>query len=391
MEKDLLYRLALTRVKGIGPLRTRILISRFGEAEAVFRAASATLEKVSGIGSGGAKAIKAFREFRAAEKELTFLEKYRINPLFFTDAAYPARLAKNKNAPALLFYKGAADLNTTRVLSVVGTRTPTGYGKQLTEKIIAALTLPDLLIVSGLAYGIDAVAHQSALRHRLPTVGVLGHGLDRIYPGQHAGLAREMLKQGGLLTGFISGTEPDEHNFPVRNRIVAGMCDALLVVETGCRGGSMLTVENAIAGNKKVFALPGRMTDPKSAGCNALIHQGKAILLTDPQQLLQELQLGEQAAKSPVFPQPAAPARSKPRSQGRFRPAAAPGADPSGEPDLSAEEKLLLDLLRQTGGLSLDELLAKDDLDGKEVSLNLLTLEMEGLIRCLPGQRYQAT
>ncbi len=312
MEKDSLYRLALTRVKGIGPRRTRILISRFGEAEAIFRTPPALLEKISGVGRAGAKAIEAFREFQAAEKELAFLEKYRINPLFFTDPAYPARLAKNKNAPALLFYKGTADLNSAKVLSVVGTRNPTGYGRQLTEKIIAALTLPDLLIVSGLAYGIDAAAHQSALRHRLPTVGVLGHGLDRIYPGQHAGLAREMLKQGGLLTEFSSGTEPDEHNFPIRNRIVAGMCDALLVVETGCRGGSMLTVENAIAGNKKVFAIPGRMTDHKSAGCNTLIHQGKAILLTSPQQLLQELQLGERAAQ----PAPSIPVRSKSKARG---------------------------------------------------------------------------
>src|SRR5450432_1675505 len=272
MENELLYRIALTRVPGIGPVRTKILIRHFGEAGAVFRAAAGTLEKIRWIGEARARAIKDFREFQAAEKELVFLEKYKIQPLFFTDPVYPTRLLRHRNAPALLFYKGTADLNAPKILAVVGTRTPTEYGRQATDKLIGSLALPDLLIISGLAYGIDAAAHKAALCHALPTIGVLGHGLDRIYPQQHAGMARAMVKAGGLLTGFVTGTEPEEHNFPIRNRIIAALCDALIVVETGFRGGSMLTVNDALACRRKIFALPGRITDNKSAGCNALIH-----------------------------------------------------------------------------------------------------------------------
>lgn len=430
MENELLYRLALTRVQGIGPMRTKILIHHFGDAGAVFRAAGETLEKIRWIGEARARAIKDFREFQAAEKELAFLEKYKVQPLFFTDPAYPSRLLRHRNAPALLFYKGTADLNAPKILAVVGTRTPTEQGKQIAEKIIGSLALKDLLIISGLAYGIDAAAHKSALRHELPTIGVLGHGLDRIYPQQHAGLARTMLKAGGLLTGFTTGTEPAEHNFPIRNRIIAALCDALIVVETGFRGGSMLTVENAIVCRRKVFAVPGRVTDGKSAGCNALIAQGKARLLTSPQQLLQEMQWGEQAAPasgkpSPFgklstagkpeefsFPAPLYALPLRPNSLRNSRPAngsrtahrSSPAKGSVSSPPvpagstfsdtqlsaiaLSKEERFLLDLLLETGGLSLDQLLARNDLGGYQVSLALLTLELHGLIRCLPGKKY---
>jgi DNA processing protein len=443
MENELLYRMALTRVPGIGPMRTKILIRHFGQASAVFRAGGGTLEKIRWIGEARARAIKEFREFQAAEKELVFVEKYKIQALFFTDPAYPTRLLRHRNAPALLFYKGTADLNAPKILAVVGTRAPTEYGRQITERLIGSLAIPDLLIVSGLAYGIDAVAHKSALCHGLPTIGVLGHGLDRIYPQQHAGLARSMIKAGGLLTGFVTGTEPEEHNFPIRNRIIAALCDALIVVETGARGGSTLTVDDAIACKRKVFALPGRITDNKSSGCNALIHQGKARLLTGAQQLLQEMQWGEPPASAsdkpstagnptisgkpstagkpeefsfpprlyslPLRPVP----RHDPRSEGRFsrgsgspRPAkrTIPAKGSAYLPPLQAawalsetqlsalglskEEKFLLDLLRETGGLSLDQLLTRDDLGGNQVSLTLLTLELHGLLNCMPGKKY---
>jgi DNA processing protein len=420
MENELLYRLALTRVQGIGPMRTKILIRYFGEASKVFRATAGTLEKMRGIGEARARAIKRFSDYQAVEKELAFLEKYKIQPLFFTDAAYPTRLLKHRNAPALLFYKGTADLNAPKILAVVGTRMPTEYGKQVTEKIIGSLALPDLVIVSGLAYGIDAAAHKSALRHGLSTIGVLGHGLDRIYPQQHAGLARSMLKAGGLLTGFVTGTEPEEHNFPVRNRVIAALCDALIVVETGARGGSTLTVDDAIACKRKVFALPGRMTDGKSAGCNALICQGKARLLTGTQQLLQEMQWGGQVNRDEFnfsMPNYPLPPRPKPRRSSRpgygshpARPAppAAPIRPPAPGPAscptapatwklsetqlaalaLSTAERSLLALLREKGGLSLDELLARNDVGGNGVSLGLLRLELHGLIRSMPGKRY---
>ena len=454
MENDLLYRLALTRVKGIAATRTKTLIGHYGEAAAVFRAPLETLAKIPGIGQHRARAIKDFSGFSIAEKELRFLERYKIRPLFFTDPDYPRRLLRVKNVPALLFYKGNADLNAPRILAVVGTLTPTEYGKQVTDKLIKALARPDLLIVSGLAYGIDAAAHQAALHHAVSTIGVLGHGLDRIYPEQNTALARKMLEQGGLLTGFTTGTQPDEHNFPVRNRIVAAMSDALIVIETGSRGGSTLTVGNALACNKKVFALPGRITDNKSIGCNALIRQGKAQMLTDARQLLQEMQWGEGQANSSADTirnadntirnaantvrntrassnahtahrtrktnitqhtghsrnAGAAPDTRIPAARtSSFSPTSISNSNygslssndsalssndnllSSGDSTLSNEEKKLLALLRETNGLSLDQLLGRNDLGGYRVSLTLLTLELQGLIRCLPGKRYAAT
>jgi DNA processing protein len=397
MENDLFYRLAITRVRGIGAFRTRALFNHFGEARAIFRANPATLEKIAGIGRKRAMAIVGFDGFRDIEKEMAFIEKYKIHTLFFTNAAYPQRLAIFDHAPSLLFYKGNADLNATRIISVVGTRTPTDYGKQAIADLVSQLALPDLLVVSGLAYGIDAVSHKAALRHHLSTVGVLGHGLDRIYPQEHVRLAREMAKQGGLLTEFCSGTQPDEHNFPIRNRIIAGMSDALLVVETGCRGGSMLTVENALGYGKKIFAFPGRINDHKSAGCNALIRKGKASLLTDARQLIEEMNWGASDGK-PVAQQAALfrgeerPMHGKRSLNGQGSATNEPSSDrrPSSDEtlSLSAEEKILLESIRQAGRISIDDLLIHEGLNRNGIPMALLNLEMTGLIRALPGKIY---
>jgi DNA processing protein len=426
--------MALIQVPGIGAFHAKILINRFGDAGSIFRATPRSLSTIWGIGEVRAKAINTFKEFDAVEKEMSFLEKYRIRPLFFDDTEYPRRLTKNKQGPFLLFYKGTADLNAGRILSVVGTRTPTEYGKRLTDTLIEGLALSGAIIVSGLAYGIDAVAHKAALRHHLPTIGVLGHGLDRIYPEQHAGLARAMLKAGGLLTQFNTGTQPDQHNFPTRNHIISAICDAILVIETGPRGGSMLTAEAAINSKQKIFALPGRVNDRKSAGCNELIRQGKATLLSGPEQVLQALQWANPPAPpassappaSPASgpqlsgPQPAPPstlrqqelplrpprhchssrqtnktiipARQRPsRSPASRAPHIPPPLRPIDEDTLaalSAKEKALLEMLRQTGGLSLDQLMVIKDFGGSQVSLILMSLELQDLIRCMPGKRY---
>ncbi len=172
---------------------------------------------------------------------------------------------------------------------MVGTRNNSEYGKAITEKLIKEFSQNDILIISGLAFGIDAIAHKAALKYGLPTVGVVGHGLDTIYPSQNAGLAKEMLKDGGLLTEFKSNTKPDKHNFPSRNRVVAGLCDATIIVESGIKGGSMITAEIAGSYNRDVFAFPGRATDTKSAGCNELIKNNKAVLLTDAAQVFEFL------------------------------------------------------------------------------------------------------
>ena len=202
------------------------------------------------------------------------------------------------DSPTLLFYKGDADLNASKIIAIIGTRNHTEYGKQQTEKLVKELSSQNILVVSGMAFGIDAIAHKAAFKNNLATVGVLGHGLDQIYPPEHSNLAKDMLKHGGgLLTEFRSKTKPDKHNFPTRNRIVAGMSDATIVIETGEKGGSMITAELANGYNKDVFALPGKINDNKSAGCNFLIRNNKAMLLTDAEELI-EVMGWEEKAKS---------------------------------------------------------------------------------------------
>ena len=207
------------------------------------------------------------------------IEKFKIQPLFIADKNYPQRLLRCYDAPTLLYYRGNADLNATKIISIIGTRNNTDYGKQVTEKLVTDLQEQNILIVSGLAFGIDAIAHKAALNNGLPTIGVLAHGLDSIYPSQHKCLAKDMLQQGGLLTEFRKETKPDKHNFPRRNRIVAGMADATIVVETAIKGGSIITAELAHNYNRDVFAIPGKITDSKSAGCNYLVKNVVYILL----------------------------------------------------------------------------------------------------------------
>jgi DNA processing protein len=384
MENELFYRLALTRVRGIGAFHAKSLFRQFGQAADIFRAAPGTLAKIRGIGKARAWAVAGFNQFDAVHRELAFLEKYKIRPLFFTDKDYPARLANCSDAPALLYYRGKADLNAAKVIAFVGTRKPTEHGKQVVDQLVRELAVPDLLLVSGLAYGIDAASHRAALNSQVPTVGILGHGLDRIYPQQHAALAREMVKQGGLLTQFGIDTEPDEHNFPVRNRIIAGMSDVLIVIETARRGGSILTVENAITYRKKIFALPGRITDHKSAGCNALIQDGKARMLTNIQDLIQELG-GEQPVVRAA--EPAMTGRVVTRVSPKQRPVKLDDPLPCQE-ELSGEEQTILDLIVRSDRLSLDELLRNEHLSRPEIPMTLLDLELKGMIRSLPGKIY---
>ncbi|HZE84289.1 MAG TPA: DNA-processing protein DprA [Puia sp.] len=374
MENDLLYRLALTHVRGIGAHRMKILLRHFGTATAIFQTAPHILAGVRGIGDTQAQAIAGFKDFRGAEKERAFLDRYKIRTIFFTDPEYPTRLTGNRDAPAALFYMGTANLNTAKIIAVIGTRTPTEYGKNILEGFIAELAhaFPELLIVSGLAYGIDAAAHRAALGNRLPTVGVLGHGLDRIYPSPHAGLSREMIKQGGLLTQFNIGTSPDDHNFPVRNRIVAAMSDAVIIAETACQGGSMLTAENALSYQKKLFAFPGRNSDHKSAGCNQLIRDGKARLLTDAGQLIQEMGW----AVPPVGTQAAL-----------FQRQPVPDATLS-DTALSDDEKKILQFIDEKGMIAHNELLRKHVLSHGALALAVFTLKMKKRIRSLPGGMY---
>ena len=367
MDEDTLYQLALTGTKGIGPVYTKRLIQQFGSAKAVFHAGKDALTMAQ-MSPGPMHTIQNFRDWTTLEKELLLLEKRGIQTLFFTDKDYPQRLLSLPDSPALLFYKGKTGLNAKKIIAVIGTRGPSDYGRQITEQIIRQLAQPNLLIISGLAYGIDACAHSAALKYNLPTVGILGHGLSRIYPHEHTGLAKAMLSEGGLLTSFRLNSGPEPHNFPLRNNIIAGLCDALLVIETGRKGGSLLTVEKAQACKKKIFAVPGKLTDTRSAGCNWLIQQGNAELLLSGQQV--QASMGWEWPANQLGVQAHLP----------FLPAAN---------DQKPQEKLLLKLLKETKSLSLDELSTQSQLEISAVSLYLLNLELQGLISTLPGQRYR--
>jgi DNA processing protein len=263
----------------------------------------------------------------------------------------------------LLYYKGNKSLNEGRFISIIGTRNNTSYGKNVTENFVAALQAHDVTIVSGLAFGIDAIAHKAALQNKLPTLGVLAHGLHTIYPGEHAQIAREIIETGGLLTEFTSRCHADKHNFPRRNRIVAGISDATIVIETAARGGSMITAEYAYSYNRDVFACPGKISDSKSEGCNMLIRQNKAILLTDAQQLLEIM--GWQSA----------PRQSTIQKQLFV--------------DLSTNEKNIVDLLSSQSCLHIDEINFKSNLNNSLVAAAILNLELAGIVQSLPGKMYR--
>ena len=363
MINDLLYQVALTIVPNVGAVQAKILVDHFGSAQATFLAKKKDLEALEGIGLVRAKSIKAFDNFSIAEEELKFIEKYKIQPLFITDKNYPQRLLHCYDAPTLLFYRGNTDLNSSRIISIIGTRNNTEYGKQVTEQLVADLQPFNVVIVSGLAYGIDAIAHKAAVQNKLATIGVLAHGMDKIYPSQHKALAKQMLLNGGLLTEFRKDTLPDKHNFPKRNRIVAGMADATIVIETAEKGGSIITAELANGYNRDVFAFPGKTTDTKSAGCNNLIKNNKAVLLTGSEQLIEAL--GWERKKQ------------KPRQQKQLF------------ISLSAEEKILVEILKEKDVVHIDEIYLKSGLTSSSVAASMLSLEFENVITSLPGKMYK--
>lgn len=286
-----LYQIALTMINGVGSILARQLLETMGSAEAVFTEKQRLLEKVPGIGTTLAAEIKRPDVLSRAEQELLFAEKNRIRCLFLDDPAYPGRLRECHDAPLVLYYKGAADLNARHIISIVGTRKASSYGRWLTEKLLSdlAVRFPDCLVISGLAYGIDICAHRNALEQHLPTVGVLAHGLDRIYPPVHRNTAVQMLETGGLLTDFPSGTNPDRANFLKRNRIIAGLSEATIVVESAEKGGSLVTADLAISYSRDVYTFPGRITDPYSRGCHELIRRNKAGLIASADDLIQAL------------------------------------------------------------------------------------------------------
>ena len=277
--ETLKYQIALTLIPGVGDVLAKNLISYCGSAEEVFKQKKAQLFKIPDIGPVIAESIVKFNSFKRAEEEIKFIEKYKIQPLFYLDKTYPERLKQCYDSPPLLYYKGNVELNQTKILAIVGTRKASDYGKAITEEIISGLSQEGILIISGLAYGIDIYAHKAALKNNLNTIGVVGHGLDTIYPAIHKPVAEKMINQGGILTEFMSKTKMSPENFPARNRIVAGISDAVLIVEAAEKGGALITAEIANSYNRDVFAIPGRSIDTVSRGCNYLIKSNKAALV----------------------------------------------------------------------------------------------------------------
>ena len=364
MPNDLLYQIALTLVPNIGDVHAKALVNFYGSAEAVFKAKKKDLEHLEGIGSVRASSIKAFLDFTSSEAEIKFLEQFKIRPLFITDKNYPQRLLNCYDSPLLLFYRGNADLNTAKIISIVGTRNHSDYGKILCEKIVEDLQAENILILSGLAYGIDTIAHKAALKNKLPTVGVLAHGLDKIYPPQNKMMAKQMVEHGGLLTEFLSATNPDKQNFPKRNRIVAGMCDALIVIESSKKGGSLITAELGNGYNKDVFAIPGRVNDLKSEGCNYLIKNNKASLITTADDLL------EMMSWKPM------PKAAQKKQRELFI-------------EFTADERIVVDILQQNESVQVDQLYYKSGLSSSAMAAALLMLEMQGIVLSLPGKVYK--
>lgn len=364
MQPDLLYQIALTMVPHIGDVHARALLQHFGDAQKIFSARQSHLDKFPGIGTVRAQSIKTFSNFQRAEQELRFIEQYKIAVFGQTDAGYPKRLLNCYDSPLLLYFKGNANLNHPKILAIIGTRNHSDYGKEMTRRIIEDLSTENILVLSGLAVGIDALAHKAALKNKLHTVGVLAHGLDRIYPPGNKSLAKEMTTQGGLLTDFMSGSKPDKQNFPKRNRIVAGMADATLVIETQVNGGSMITADLANDYNKDVFALPGKTTDPKSAGCNYLIQNNKAALITSGKDLLNFMNWNE------------VPVKKMPVQKALFA-------------ELTTTEQAVLDIITEKITASIDEIVPRCNFSTSQAAAAILNLELQGLIVCLPGKMYK--
>jgi DNA processing protein len=362
----LLHQIALTYIKNIGPALSKSLISYFGSAEEVFFAPRSKWLKVPGIGEKTLEQMDIGAALEKAESELEYVEKNKIDAIFYTDSRYPKRLKSCNDAPVLLYAKGNANLNQQRIVSIVGTRNATEYGKQLCKQLIEEMKPYNVLIVSGLALGIDVAAHKECIKLNMPTLGVLGHGLDRMYPGQNRLTAEKMLENGGLLTEYPSGTMPDRENFPQRNRIVAGLADATIVVEAGIKGGALITAEIANTYNRDVFAFPGRIGDEFSEGCNFLIRNNKAALLTSAADLVYYLGWEKDGDNSkPNFEQLVLPI------------------------DLSREERMIFEILQQhKAPVAIDDLTLKTNMATSKLAMNLLNMEMQGLIRSLPGKTY---
>lgn len=366
-DEKLKHEIALTLIPGVGSVIAKNLVSYCGSPEAVFRSKESALLKIPEVGKVVASQIINHTVFEAAEREVEVVRKRKIETVFYTEKTFPARLKNCLDSPVLLFYKGNIDFNPSKTLAIVGTRNATDYGKNFCDSFIADIKKHNVQIVSGLAYGIDICAHKAALKNDMSTVAILAHGLDRVYPAIHKSTSEKMYANGGVVSEFITGTNPDRENFPKRNRIVAGICDAVLVVEASIKGGALITADIAYSYNRDVFALPGRIQDEYSKGCNHYIKTNKAVMIESASDL--EFQLGWDLPER-------APEKKTIQKELLI--------------DLSDEEKILLTYLQENGKQYIDSIGINCDIPISKIPSTLLNLEFKGAVRSLPGKIYEA-
>ena len=365
LEEDLLYVLALQRVKGIGDINAKKLIAHCGSAKRVLTEKRQTLEKINGIGAFTLKNLFDSANLKEAEKELKYIKKNNIESLYFTDKNYPERLKHCVDAPILFFKEGNFKLGNQPIISIVGTRKITSYGRDFCEKLISDLTAFNPIIVSGFAYGVDICAHKAALKNNLQTIGVLAHGFEEVYPKSHKKYVSEINKNGGFITDFWHNDELQRENFLKRNRIVAGISEATIIIESAEKGGSLVTADIANSYSRDVFAVPGRSTDIYSKGCNDLIKRNKAAILTSANDLIELLNWNLMQEKQ------------RPIQKQLFV-------------ELTEVEQLIYDFLLKNGKELLDLISLNCKLPIHQTTTTLFNLEMKGVVKPLPGKLFEA-
>jgi DNA processing protein len=362
--ENLKFALALSQVSGIGRQTLKFISEEFRNLSDLFDLSATEVSDRTGFKPEWTEKIRKDADFKFAKKEMEFCDNNDIRILLYGETDYPSRLAYCQDAPAILFAKGNIPFDSKKWLAIVGTRKATAYGKDWCKKLIEDLAELRPVIVSGLALGIDIAAHRAALENELPTIAVLGHGLDSLYPGSHLQTSVRMQKNGGLMSEYGKGTKPDAQNFPERNRIIAGMCDGTIVVEGAESGGAMITADIAFSYSREVMALPGRTDDTWSKGCNALIKYNKASLVENAEDVCRVMGW-------------------KTKPDGRRKSA------PQLFPVLEKEEDKLFTILRDKGALHVDELTLLSGLTQGEVAVNILNLELKSLVSTLPGKVYK--
>lgn len=368
--QETLYAIALTRISYFNIATCLQLYRKLGSATAIMENRNNIKDVISDASPRLVHALSDVSEaLHRAEAELEFDNAHAIHPLTMACDDYPERLRDCDDAPIVLFYRGNADLNQRRIVSIVGTRHCTAYGQDILTKFCQNLKelCPDVLIVSGLAYGVDICAHRNALRNSFDTIGVLAHGLDMLYPSAHRDTAKDMLSHGGLLTEFLTNTNPDKMNFVRRNRIVAGIADATIVVESAARGGSLITADIAQSYARDVFTFPGNVNSTYSEGCNNLIRDNKAALIT----------CAEDFVKAMGWEQ-----------DNQVKEARAKGIERQLFPELTAEETRIVELLQRNNDLQLNIIAVQTGLPIGNISALLFSLELKGVIKLYAGGVY---